>query len=112
MRKLAFAILLLTSATCWADDITITVMDQDALDAINTIIATNGLGEQPSDIVADIIVPQLVIIRGQQITNAAQAKAATDPNVLAFSQRQADKIAAQAAKIVPSPAQPAIKTMP
>ncbi|MBO8778372.1 hypothetical protein INO78_13485, partial [Staphylococcus aureus] len=69
--------------------------------AINSIIASNGLNEKSSDIIAGIIVPQLVMMRGQQIINAAQAAAANDPNVLAFQQRQT----AKQIQIQPSPAQ-------
>ena len=90
-------------------DIAFTIDDQDAQDAVNQIITNNGLGETPSDVIAGMIVPQLVAIRGQQLANAAQAKAAIDPDVLAFTQRQADKataIAAAQAQPQPSPAQP------
>ena len=53
--------------------------------------------------------PRLVTIRGQQLANAAQTKAATDPDVIAFTQRQTDKAAAvkaAQAQPQPSPAQP------
>ena len=103
MRAIIIILLLLSAEICKADDITITVTDPDALDAINNIIAANGLNEQPSDIITGMIVPQLVIIRGQQITNAAQATAANDPAVLAFQKRQTSK--ATQIQPQPSPAQ-------
>jgi hypothetical protein len=90
-------------------DYLITISDQDALDAIDSIIATNGLGETQADIVAGMIVPQFVAIRGQQITNAAQAAAASDPAVLAFQQRQADKAALQ--KPLPPEPSPVMKVL-
>ena len=96
-------------------DFTITIDDQDALDAVQNIIDANGLGEKPEDVIAGMIVPQLVAERGRQLTNAAQAAAAQDPNVLAFQQRQADKaVQAIKAQPTPSPAQPmpAVKTGP
>jgi len=83
-------------------DITITITDQDALDAIDQIIQVNGLGEKPEDVIAGMLVPQLIEMRGQQLANAAQAAAANDPSVLAFQQRQTDK----AAQIKPLPPQP------
>ena len=86
-------------------DFTITIDDQDALDAIDQIIQVNGLGEKTEDVIAGMLVPQLVAMRGQQLTNAAQAAAANDPNVLAFQQRQADKAVQN--QIKPLPPQPA-----
>ena len=80
-------------------DIAFTIDDQDAQDAVQNIIDANGLGEMPSDIIKGMIVPQFVAMRGQQITNAAQAAAANDPAVLAFQQRQA----AKTVQIQPSP---------
>ena len=87
-------------------DFTITITDQDAIDAVDQIIQVNGLGEKPEDVIAGMIVPQFVAIRGQQLTIAAQAAAANDPNVLAFEQRQADKIA------ILNPPSPPIKVLP
>ena len=92
-------------------DFTITIDDQDALDAVQNIIDANGLGEKPEDVIAGMIVPQLVAIRGQQITNTAQAAAANDPNVLAFAQKQADKAATQIKPLPPDP-MPAVKVLP
>ena len=89
-------------------DYLITITDQDALDAIDQIIQVNGLGEKPEDVIAGMLVPQLVVMRGQQLTNAAQVAAANDPNVLAFQSRQEAKIAAQ---IQPLP-EPAVKVLP
>ena len=86
-------------------DYLISITDQDALDAIDQIIQVNGLGEKPEDVIAGMIVPQLVAIRGQQLMSAAQAKALQDPALVAFEQAQEAK-AAQI-KIKPLPPQPA-----
>lgn len=84
-------------------DITITIDDQDALDAIQHIIDTNGTGEKPEDVVAGMIVPQLVAMRESQLRSAAEAKIATDDDVVAFEQRQEAKVeqaaAARAVKV-------------
>ena len=85
-------------------DFTITITDQDALDAIDQIIQVNGLGEKPEDVIAEMLVPQLVAMRGQQLLASAQAKALQDPALVAFEATQAAKQAA----IAPQPF-PAIK---
>ena len=75
------------------------------------IIAANGTGQAPADVITSMIVPQLVIIRGQQLTAAAQAQAATYAPLVAFQQAQVAKqsaIAAQQAspsQLMPSPSQ-------
>ena len=86
-------------------DFTLSITDQDALDAIGQIIQVNGLGEKPEDVIARMIVPQLVAMRRQQLLNAAQAKALQDPALLAFEQAQADKAVQN--QIKPLPPQPA-----
>lgn len=86
-------------------DYLITISDQDALDAIQHIIDANGQGESFEDVIAGMLVPQLVAMRGQQLVNAAQAAAENDPDVLAFQQRQA-------AKAEQSPPEPPIHVMP
>ena len=91
MKVLAF--LLASTVAVSAADFTVTVNDQDALDAVNTIIAVNGSVQKPEDVIASILVPLLVTVRQNQLQAAANAAAANDPAVVAFQQRQAAKVA-------------------
>jgi hypothetical protein len=72
-------------------DFTLSITDQDALDAIDHIIQANGLGEKPEDVIAGMVVPQLVAMREQQLVNAAMAKVPDDPDLKAFRERKAKK---------------------
>jgi hypothetical protein len=78
-------------------DFTLSITDQDALDAIDHIIQVNETGEKPSDVIAGMIVPQLVAMREQQLVNAAQAKAQDDPDLVAFRAKKQAKIEAESA---------------
>jgi len=68
-------------------DFTITIDDQDALDAISA-----AAGQQtPEKYLSDFCTAEHLQIRRRQLQTAAQAKAQIDPDVLAFQKRQTDK---------------------
>lgn len=86
---------------------TITIDDQDALDALQHIIDANGIGEKTEDVIVGLLIPQLVAMREQQLVNAAQVRATQDPDVLEFKARQAKK----GADSIPL-AEPAVEATP
>jgi transcriptional regulator CtsR len=88
---------------------TISIDDPDALDAIQHIIDTNGTGEKPEDVIAGLLVPQLVAMREAQLMNAAP-KPDDYPPLAAFKDRQTEKIKPQS-DIAPEPS-PVVLVLP
>lgn len=79
-------------------DLTLTISDQDALDAIQHIIDTNGTGEKPEDVILGMIVPQLVAERERQLVSAAP-RAEDYPPLAAFLAKKKAKSDAEAAAV-------------